>query len=43
MAMRNIYRIPFMKPQEIEATWEKPWMEDAIKMLPREIKWIKYA
>ena len=32
-----------MNPQEFEATWEKPWMEEAIQMHPREIKWIKFA
>ena len=38
--MRNI---PVMKRQEIEATWEKPWTEDTIKMHPREIKWITFV
>ena len=30
------YRIPIMKPHEIEAMWRKPWMEDTIKMHPKE-------
>jgi len=41
--MRNVYKIQVMKLQEIEATWEKPWMEDTIKMHPRGIKWIKFV
>jgi hypothetical protein len=40
--MRNIYKIPFMKLKKIEATWENPWMGDAIKMHPRGFIWIKF-